>query len=145
MILIRVNRIHKADTYTIGNMFVKDDHLKDHYLCDTLEDRVRILNSVKDKVKKQTAIPAGYYKVILSYSPHFQCLMPEILDVPYFGKIRIRWGNTIDDTDGCILVGENKVKGKVINSKAAYKKLMSILEPAWNRGEDIYIYVCDCK
>ena len=138
MLLLRLNRIYKTETYTIGNLFVRD-----HYFCDTLEDKVRILNTEKDKIKKQTAIPAGCYKVILSFSPHFQCVMPELLDVPYFKSIRIHWGNDIDDTDGCVLVGENKQKGKVLNSKATYKRLMEILEPVFKSGEEIYIQIIE--
>ena len=70
--------------------------------------------------------------------------MPELLDVPYFKYIRIHWGNDKEDTDGCILVGFNKVKGKVIKSKEAYKKLMELLEPAFKNGEEVYIYISDC-
>lgn len=136
MLLLELKRIYKGETYTIGKLFVREK-----YLCDTLEDKVRVLNSEENKINKQTAIPVGKYKVILSWSGHFQCMMPELLDVPYFKYIRIHWGNDIDDTDGCILVGENKVKGKVINSKAAYKKLMDILEPAIKSGEEVYITV----
>jgi len=138
MLLLKLKRIYKGTTYTIGNLFVGEK-----YLCDTLEDKVRILNSEQDKIKKQTAIPAGRYKVILSWSGHFQCMMPELLDVPYFKYIRIHWGNDIDDTDGCVLVGENKQKGKVLNSKATYKRLMDILEPAYKNGEEIYIQITE--
>lgn len=139
MLLIRLNRIYKCEKYTIGYLYADGQ-----YICDTLEDRVRVLNCEADKIKKQTAIPAGNYKVVLSWSGHFQCMMPELLDVPYFKYIRIHWGNYPEDTDGCILVGFNKVKGKVIKSKEAYKKLMQLLEPAFKNGEEVYIYISDC-
>lgn len=138
MLYITVKRIYKGPTYTIGHLYVNGI-----YVCDTLEDRVRVLLSAADKVKKETAIPAGRYRVVLSWSGHFQCMMPELLDVPYFTYVRIHWGNDKDDTDGCILVGENKVKGKVINSKKAYAKLMELIEPAWRNKEEIYIDVLD--
>ena len=35
---------------------------------------------------------------------------------------------TAKDTLGCILVGENKVKGQVISSTNAFNKLMNILK-----------------
>ena len=54
--------------------------------------------------------------------------MPEILNVPHFLGIRIHSGNTAEDTDGCILVGVNSVKGKVLNSRDTYNKLMEVLE-----------------
>lgn len=139
MLVLRLNRIYKGDKYTIGHLYAAGQ-----YICDTLEDRVRILNCEADKISKQTAIPASKYKVVLSWSNHFKCMMPELLDVPYFKYIRIHCGNDVSDTDGCILVGYNKVKGKVIKSKQAYKKLMQLLEPAFKSGEEVYIYISDC-
>lgn len=46
-----------------------------------------------------------------------------------------------DNTEGCILVGENKVKGKVINSKKTMKKLMMILQKAIDNNEKIFINI----
>ena len=66
--------------------------------------------------------------------------MPRLLNVPAFEGIRIHSGNTAADTDGCILVGLNRVKGKVINSRETFNKLMAILEPAVaNEGATITI------
>lgn len=36
--------------------------------------------------------------------------------------------NVKDDTEGCVLVGENKIKGQVINSRATMNKLLNLLE-----------------
>lgn len=108
---IRVDRRFKGPEYTIGKMY-----LDGKYFCDTLEDPVRELKSTKDKVYGDTAIPAGTYKVILNQSPRFKRVLPRLLDVPYFEGVLIHRGNTSKDTHGCILVGENKVRGKVINS-----------------------------
>ena len=58
----------------------------------------------------------------------FIFILPLILDVPNFSGIRIHSGNTENDTEGCILVGENKVIGKVINSRIIFNKLMSKLD-----------------
>jgi len=49
--------------------------------------------------------------------------MPLINNVPGFSGIRIHVGNTDKDSDGCILVGKNKIVGKVIESKNTYQKL----------------------
>ena len=133
---LRLERVYCGEQYTIGHLYINGT-----YFCDTLEDKVRVLNSEKDKIKKETAIPAGRYRVVLSYSKHFECVMPELLDVPYFIGIRIHWGNDKEDTQGCILVGLNKAKGKVLQSKATYKKLYAILKNAINNNEQIWITI----
>ena len=46
-----------------------------------------------------------------------------------------------DDTAGCILLGENKVKGKVINSTPYEIKLVELMKDAIDRGEEITITV----
>lgn len=135
---ILTDRTFLGETYTIGQMYINGT-----YLNDTIEDTVRVLNSDKDKIKDKTAIPKGRYKVILSYSPRFKQILPEIIDVPYFKNIRIHAGNTEDDSSGCLIVGENKVKGKVINSKVTLQKLMNILTPAWESKEPIYITIIE--
>ena len=114
---ITLNRIFKGDQYTIGKMYI--DGI---YFCDTLEDPVR-----PEKIKHETAIPAGTYNVILNRSNRFKKILPLLLNVPNYEGIRIHSGNTKEDTSGCILVGENKIKGQVINSKQKMNELMKLL------------------
>lgn len=135
---ILVDRIFLGETYTIGNLF-----LNGKYFCDTIEDVVRKLDSEKDKVKDYTAIPNGRYKVILSYSPHFERVLPELLNVPYFKNIRIHNGNDETASSGCLIVGLNKQKGKVLQSKETLKKLMAVLQPVWDKKEEIYITIIE--
>ncbi|MDR1169803.1 MAG: DUF5675 family protein, partial [Prevotellaceae bacterium] len=52
-----------------------------------------------------------------------------------FSGILIHRGNTKNDSSGCILVGENKVKGKVINSTGYEKRLIEILTQAQEDDE----------
>ena len=92
------------------------------------------------KVYGQTAIPTGTYRVIISYSNKFKRQMPLLLNVPGFLGIRIHSGNTEKDTEGCLIVGKNKVVGKVIESKDTYNKLFSILCEA-NKKEAIKITI----
>lgn len=119
---LRVKRRFKGDTYTIGSLFIDGK-----YFCDTLEDKVRDLTK-ESKVKHKTAIPEGKYKLIVNVSPRFKRKLPRLLNVPHFEGILIHAGNTAEHSSGCILVGENKVKGKVINSKVYEEKLIKLLD-----------------
>lgn len=118
-------------TYTYGALFIND-----MYFCDTLEDPIR-----PSKVPKETAIPQGSYKVILSFSPRFQRFLPLLLNVPNFSGIRIHAGNTTADTEGCILVG-NKDEDKLKNSRSTLNKLLQILKDV-NSKEPIIINIHD--
>jgi hypothetical protein len=72
-------------------------------------------------------------------SPAKKRMLPRLLNVPGFSGILIHRGNTKNDSSGCILVGENKVKGKVVNSTQYEKRLVKILTKAQKRGEEVNI------
>ena len=133
---IVLKRIALRDTYTIGKLYIDDK-----YICDTVEDKVRDINkngvfdNGEKKVYGETAIPYGTYEVKWTYSPRFKKYMPELLNVPNFSGIRIHSGNTAADSLGCIIVGENKVVGKVINSRATVNKLYPIIEKGCKEGK----------
>lgn len=137
-----MNRTFIGPSYTIGKLYIDGQ-----YFCDTLEDPTRDLNKngVFDngevKIKANTAIPYGTYRVIVSMSPRFKRELPRLLDVPSFSGVLIHRGNTPKDTEGCVLVGENKVKGQVINSTPYEVKLVKILKEAQNKGEEIWIEI----
>lgn len=141
---LELKRIFKGKDYTIGHLYINGE-----YFCDTLEDPVRQLDSIKDKIYSKTAIPTGKYKVSMSIvSPKYSIRksynwcggrLPRLLDVPFFEGILIHSGNTPDHTAGCILVGENKVKGQVINSMNTLKNLWVKLNVADEVGEEIWI------
>lgn len=140
---IQVSRIARKDGYTIGRM-----SLNGVYFCDTLEDTDRGLNStmsldeiLSKKRKGITAIPTGKYDVILTFSPRFKRVLPLLLNVPGYQYIRVHNGNRPDSTEGCLLVGENKEKGKVLNSRATLEKLMSVLLECEKRKEKISITI----
>ena len=132
---LKVQRIAKKPTYTIGRLYIDGE-----YFCDTLEDRVRDL-SKEAKVKGQTAIPTGRYRVYLTYSPRFKRILPLLEDVPQFTGVRIHRGNTAKDTEGCILVGYNREVGKVLDSAVTEQRLMAVLQNAVNKGEQIFITI----
>lgn len=72
--------------------------------CKTLEDVVR---GVGVKVPGETAIPCGRYEVEVTFSGKFMKWLPEIYDVPMFAGVRIHGGNSVKDSEGCILVAYN--------------------------------------
>ena len=136
---IIVKRIAKKDSYTIGKMYINDV-----YFCDTLEDKDRNLNDNQSlayitlkKIWGQTAIPIGTYKVVMNYSNKFKKIMPLLLGTKGFEGIRIHNGQNESHTQGCILVGENKIKGQLINSRSTFDKLMNIL----TQSDDIKITI----
>ena len=151
MILHLIRTARKAD-YTIGKLFVDG-----RYFCDTLEDTDRGLTMTgadpTRKIRKLTAIPAGFYEIDLNtQSPKYaaqgwarelcDAKMPRLKDVPLFGGILIHPGNKPADTEGCILVGVNSVVGCVLQSRAMFEKLMkNYLLPCKQRGERCYICV----
>lgn len=148
-----VRRRYKGSTYTIGSLYVNGV-----YECDTLEDPDRGLTSemsleeIKSKkIYGNTAIPTGKYSVSMSVvSPRFKDRswakpysgkIPRLLDVKGYEGILIHVGNRATDTSGCILVGENKIKGQVLNSTACFMELMTQLLKAHLKGEPITIEI----
>lgn len=132
---LRVERRFLKPDYTVGQLYVDGV-----FFCDTLEDRVRDLNREK-KVAGETAIPAGCYEVVVNWSPRFKRRLPRLLHVPGFEGILIHRGNRAEDTAGCILVGENRVKGAVVQSTGYEIRLTALLEEVQQRGEKIQVEV----
>mgnify|MGYP000788515249 CR=1 FL=1 len=132
---LKLNRIFLGSSATIGELYVDGEHI-----ADTLEDRVR---PEGEKIYGKTAIPEGTYEMVLSYSPRFKKILPEILNVPNFTGIRIHCGNSSADSSGCILVGtwDGEKEDWVSDSKIAFNKLMSLLEEATNNKEKITITI----
>lgn len=141
-------------TYCIGALYI--DGVRFH---ETLEDKDRGITQdmptteiYKKKVYGYTAIGKGRYRIDMnSVSPKFKNRnwaakyggrVPEILDVKCFSGVRIHPGSDASSTAGCICVGENKVRGKLINSQKTYFELMdNYLEPARLRGEEIWLTI----
>lgn len=128
---ITVARQPSANGCTLGELFVDGRHE-----CYTLEDEVR-----DEKIHGETAIPAGVYKVEVTYSPHFKRDLPLLVGVPNFEGVRIHSGNTAADTEGCILVGQTKQYRSLGASRLAFDSLYTQILEATARGEDIWLMI----
>lgn len=153
---LTLKRIALRSEYTIGKLYVDGE-----YVCDTIEDTVRDLD--KDgkfangevKIPGKTAIPYGRYEVTMkvrspkysnftkySWAKKYDGYLPRLLNVPHFDGVLIHVGNSALDSEACVLVGENKVVGKVINSVNTFRRLMDeYLVPAKKRNEKIVITI----
>ena len=130
---IIVKRTFKGPDYTIGKLYIDGK-----YFCDTLEDTVRAPGV---KIPGKTAIPAGKYKIKLTERLRFKKLMPRLENVPGFTGVLIHAGNTAEDSGGCILVGKNRVKGKVLDSRETFARLFRLLFVSERGGETLEIAI----
>lgn len=147
---LRLERKWKKEFYTIGNLYIDGA-----FFSNVLEDRDRGLSqslpvsvNIAKKRKGMTAIPTGRYRVTLDVqSPKYSKFksyawcngyLPRLINVPAFDGILIHAGNSAADSAGCLLVGENKVVGKVLNSMDTLKRLYAILKTA---KDSIYITI----
>jgi hypothetical protein len=115
---LHLKRIYRGADYTVGRLYSGPYD----YVCDTLEP-----SSLQGYGHGQ-AIAPGRYTVVVTWSPRFGRWLPLLLGVHGREGIRIHAGNTAKDTEGCILVGDNRVKGQVLDSQSTLQRLMRLLE-----------------
>ena len=157
---LKLRRTAKKDKYTIGHLYRQDkENGQWVFVCDTIEDKDRGLdqsmteaNIAAIKVKHKTAIPTGKYDIDMGtvsgtfikkpqYKEFCGGRVPRLRYVKGFSGILIHSGTDQDSSSGCIIVGQNKVVGKVINSWATFKRVYSLLKDAHNRGEKITLEI----
>lgn len=149
-----IDRKYKKQSYTISNLYIDSK-----WFCNVLEDADRGLDDSMSEdmirtLKKPsiTAIPRGTYEITLDVvSPKYSKVqfykdvcngkVPRLKNVKGFDGILIHAGNTDKDSSGCLLVGQNKVKGQVVNSKETFKQLYNLLQDGKSRGEKIIIKI----
>ena len=131
---LTLKRKFLGDKYTIGDLLIDGK-----FFCNTIEDKVRGLPATcpytskgqsckcKGKIYAETAIPAGMYKVTMEYSPRFKRKLPFLHNVPHFIGVLIHSGTTAVDSAGCLICGNNTIKGKVTESRVTSDKLNAIL------------------
>lgn len=141
--------------YTIGKMYINGA-----WVCDVVEDMDRGLTDsmsekeiAKIKVKKQTAIPTGTYRVTMNVqSPKFSqyafykslCkgYLPRLQKIKGFEGVLIHCGSSANSSAGCLIVGLNTIKGRVTDSQKTFTTLMKkYFLPAKMLGEEITITI----
>ena len=155
--LIKLIRNQPQGKALFGQLYVDGE-----YFCDTLENT-------------DYAIPAGFYRLDVTFSPRWQVLLPILYGVigyrssgvqklgssgvtsePLNSKaseqrsqlrtgIRIHAGNTIDHTEGCILVGEaDQPNLRLLSSLKTLHRLCDVLLNHKNTTNDeTYIEVSE--
>lgn len=151
---VRLKRIARRATYTIGHLYIDG-----RYVCDTLEpadrgltQKMSLAEILRKKVPGKTAIPTGLYRLDFNtVSPKFKDRswakpyggrVPRILGIPGFDGVLFHPGTTAADTSACPLVGENKAVGKVLNSQKTFARLMEdYFELARKNGDSVWLSV----
>ena len=125
-----------GDKRSFRNCFDMEKLSKDTYFCDTLEPTWRNLKGidlkpeevdarysrqsgkVARKIPGHTAIPEGSYRVLITLSPRFKEWLPYVQGV-----------------------GENRLKGMVVNSRIWLHRLMKRIREVQKEGEAVWITI----
>ncbi|WP_036876360.1 DUF5675 family protein [Xylanibacter oryzae] len=132
---ITITRIAKKADYTIGRLTING-----HRICDTLEPHC-INWATETKIKGKTAIPEGRYRIMMKMSSKFEKQMPFLMDVPHFKGVMIHQGNTPKNTQGCIIVGYNTIRGLVLKSRQAMESIQDYLDTAIETKQEIWCVI----
>ena len=129
------------------------DSVKQHVRCDdTMKRGVWVEVGMKKDgtpAKRLTQMifvnESGFYALVLgsklTSALKFKEWLPYVQGVPDFEGIRIHAGNYPDDTQGCILVGENRLKGMVVNSRIWLHRLMKRIREAREKDESVWVTI----
>lgn len=126
---LELTRKNRTELSTIGDLSIDGV-----FFCHTLEDKDRGLNSnmplpdiMKVKVKGETCIPTGTYKIIYVWSDKHQRKLWLLVGVKGFVGIEIHIGNYPKDTLGCLLLGNGIGTDRITESTIAFNKFMALL------------------
>lgn len=148
---IKMCRLYNNERYCISRLF---DKQSGKYICDAIEDTVRDNNhngtfdNGEIKVYGKTAIPCGRYYVTfrktnlaIGKKAADGCI-PFVHDVPHFTDIRMHDGETEENSEGCILLGYNKVRGRVVQSEEVCLAFFQRMKyrPFWLEISDDFAY-----
>lgn len=141
-----VKKIAETPDSTLSVLYVDGAHF-----CFILEDGHRAA-----KVKHQTRVPDGTYQLAPRRAgsffnkyrqQHGHQFVPHLLNVPGFEYILIHKGNTVADSSGCLIVGDeagydhaNRVYSIAAGkSSQAYLRLYAVLHSAYEAGRTVRI------
>lgn len=97
--------------------------------------------------RKQTLIPEGTYTLRLTYSTKFRRQLPIVsnFQVKENRGIRIHAGNSVDNSSGCILIGNNAdlVSMKIGDSQRAVDQLVKAIRKWQKEGKTPTLYIKD--
>lgn len=112
-------RTHAGNHGTFGKLYIGSE-----FFCYTLEPPWH--NNEEDI----SCIPVGEYQVHPYRSPHFKNTY-EVLNVPDRSNILFHKGNTISDTQGCVILGSKRGtlnnNPAVLDSRKAFNRFKEIV------------------
>ena len=117
--IISVIRFDYQSNHTKSMIFVDRE-----FFCFGMEPEYKANNRV---FGQRDLIPEGTYKVIMSYSPKFKRVLPEVVNVPFNSSVRIHAGNLPSDTSGCLLPGSYFLENTLMQSGVKFKKLQMLI------------------
>ena len=123
--ILKLMRLWFTDRSTCGELYI--DNVRFSY---TLE----LPN--KDG-RPGSCIAQGTYPVVAWMSRKFGRTMPLLENVPLRdpdAKIEIHWGNSPEDTEGCILLGNTRDTDYIGNSRMAFDNFWHKFMPALSGG-----------
>lgn len=141
MIELLVQRQPSKGNATLGTLAIDGS-----YFCHTLEDQIREVPGQPVsawKIKGQTAISEGRYRLTLETSNRFGPDTFTVNAVKGFDYIRVHSGNTHEHTDGCLLVGQKSNATTVAYSKPTLLALKDLLVARMKAGEEAWITYCN--
>lgn len=139
--LLLRNPLRADGTAVTGRLYVDGK-----YVSDTLElPPHQGATNCFDRYNQGACIAPGWYPVRLTRSPRFGVVLPLLDNVISRSGIRIHAGNSVADTQGCILVGTrtrtSSGEVRLRESKAALARLMALLMGAFEQHEPIWLEV----
>lgn len=88
-------------------------------------------------------IVAGRYQITLYHSPEFKMLIPLLIDVPNRSFIEMHFGNSPQNSKGCILVGLNRASdSEITGTREAIAELVPMIQAA---EQPVWLTVADLE